>query len=495
MNLDLDLEELIHQATIDPNGFFCKRILQSTNEIWQAELMDAIADLDRARLGLPTIYNHELKTRFTVASMHGSGKTHFIAKVMHWYNFTRRGRIPCTAPKEKQLTHRTWPEFRKILNGAIPEYRQFIHVDKKHITWFQDEDWCAIAETAVAPENLAGYHDNNLLFLCEEANGINNNLYAVIEGALTTQNSILVLIGNPTKNVGEFFDSHMKDSVSKLYYKKQIKHSETSRIDPTWVKNMIRKYGRDSPVVKIRVFGEFSDSAPEQLLSVAWIKAAIERKLDDGSHPTWRITCDVAAGGIDDTVIIVSKMYASYVRVIKVLRFSFPTETAVADTREAVARVFTGYGCQAINNDDIVIDAVGVGDGAAAELVKAGYPVIRYKGGESSDNVLEWRNRRVQSYMCLRNALRDGHIVYEPDFIDDIDLDDYFDQMTSVLTKNDSEKLEDLQTKKEMLSLGIKSPDLGDATSMIYATQSPYYHGNTIIEGVGDFVANVDEQW
>jgi hypothetical protein len=167
----------------------------------------------------------------------------------------------------------------------------------------------------------------------------------------------------------------------------------------------------------------------------------------------------------------------------------------VADTREAVARVFDGYGCDAKNGDDIVLDAVGVGDGAGAELVKAGYPVIRYKGGESSDDVEEWRNRRVQSYMCFRNALRDGQIVYESDFIDDIDLDDYYAQCTSVLTKNDGEKIEDLETKKEMLARGAKSPDMGDASSMIFATQTPYFHGNNVIESVAELESNFGEEW
>lgn len=489
-----DTEAMIYLATVDPDSF-CENILNCPNEKWQSETMCAIADLDRVKFGLPTLFNHELKTRFTIASMHGSGKTHFIAKLMHWFNFTRKGRIPCTAPKEKQLTTRTWPEFRKILNKSIPEYRKLIKVDTKAITWFGDVDWCAIAETAVAPENLAGYHDDNLMFLCEEASGINNNLFSTIEGALTTQGAILVLIGNPTQNTGEFYDSHNKIGVKELYYTKQIKHHETSRISQDWVDSMIRKYGRSSPVVKIRVFGEFADSAPNQLLSVAWIERAIGQERNDGSHPTLRVICDVAAGGVDDTIIMVVKRFHTYDQVIKMLRFNFPQETAVADTREAVARVFDAYDGSAAKGDDIVIDCVGVGDGAGAELVKAHYPVIRYKGGEQADDPQEWRNRRVQSYICLRNALRDDELIYDSDFADDTDIDDYYAQAVSVLTKNDSEKLEDLETKKEMLARGEKSPDMTDCTSMLYATQTPHFHGSSTIETIGELESAHDEQW
>ena len=493
-NVRTSTEEMVYLATIDPD-MFCEKVLQCPNEIWQSECMNAIADLDRARFGLPTRFNHDLKTRFSIASMHGSGKTHFIAKLMHWYNFTRKGRIPCTAPKEKQLTTRTWPEFRKILNGAVDEYKSLIKCDAKTISWFGDVDWCAIAETAVAPENLAGYHDDNLLFLCEEASGINNNMFPTIEGALTTGGAILVLIGNPTQNTGEFYDSHNKPSTNELYYTKKIKHHETSRVSKKWVDNMIRKYGIDSPVVKIRVFGEFADAAPNQLLSSGWIEKAIGATRNDGSHFTYRIICDVAGGGVDDTIIMIVKRYMTYDHVIKMIRFNFPSETAVADTREAVAKVFDNNGCKASNGDDIVMDCVGVGDGAGAELVKAGYPVIRYKGGVSSDDPLEWRNRRVQSYMCLRNALRDGEIIYESDFADDTDIEDFYAQAVSVLTKNDAEKVEDLETKKEMLARGAKSPDMTDCNSMLYATQTPHHQTSNVIESVGDMESANHEQW
>lgn len=487
-------EELVYRCTVDPNVSFCEKILNSPNDIWQAEMMDAIADLDRARFGLPTKYNHDLKTRFTIAAMHGCGKTHFVAKVMHWYNFTRRGRIPCTAPKEKQLTTRTWPEFRKILSHAKDEYRSLINVDTKHIQWFNDVDWCAIVETASHPDNLAGYHDKNLLFICEETSGISQAMFPVIEGALTTEGALLIMIGNPTRNQGEFYDSHKKQSSAGLYYRKQIKHHETKRVSQKWVDDMTRKYGVNSPVVKIRVFGEFADSASNQLISVEWLYAAFERELNDGSHPQLRISCDVAAGGVDDTIIWVTEIYHTFTKVIKQLRFSFNADTAVADTRQACEDTFHAYGGDASQGDDIVIDSVGVGDGAGAELVKSEYNVIRYKGGEQSDDPKMWRNRRVQSYMVYRDAFRDGTICFEEGAIDVDDMDEFIAQHTSVLTKNADERLEDLETKKEMLARGEKSPDMADCGSQVFATQTPISYGSTETEVIGE-IESIHEEF
>ena len=167
--------DVVRRATFDPN-WFCKEILQCPNDPWQAEMMDALADLDRLRAGKEALYNPDALNRFTVRAFHGPGKTHYLAKLMHWWNFTRRGRVAVTAPKEKQLTTRVWPEFRKVLMGAIPEYKSLIKVDRTTITWCGDVDWCCIAESAAAPENLAGLHDDWILYLVEEASNTYTDL-------------------------------------------------------------------------------------------------------------------------------------------------------------------------------------------------------------------------------------------------------------------------------------------------------------------------------
>ena len=97
-SIDDVLRQVYNKSKQDPD-WFCNNVLQSPNDIWQAEMLHAIADLDRET----TLFNHEKKNRFTVRAFHGPGKTHFLAKLMHWWNFTRKGRVVATAPKEKQL--------------------------------------------------------------------------------------------------------------------------------------------------------------------------------------------------------------------------------------------------------------------------------------------------------------------------------------------------------------------------------------------------------
>lgn len=452
---------------------------------WQKELMEAIADVYRHKNGNPTRYNHEGKTMFTVRAMHGPGKTFTIAAVMHWFNCAFKGRIICTAPKEKQLATRLWPAFRKIAVRAGQHYAAPIKIDSTKITWFGDEDWCAIAETASQPENLAGYHDDYMLFVVDEASGVSEQMYPVIEGAISTGIIvILILIGNPTKNQGTFHASHCIPKVAKNYYQVHVALDKTTRVNKNWVRRMEDKYGRNSPVVKVRCYGEFADSDEAQLIPYAWLTEAYDREgVGEGMLPRLRITVDVADGGENFTVVTAAHIYGQYqVRVLKQRQFSFPASESPILAAHAAHAMWKDYKGNAANGDDIVADSLGVGAGTAGYLMELKLPVITYKGGESSDDVKQWRNRRTQSYIVMRDAHRERNIAYAEDFLEESDgvagdWDDFTAQMCSVRTLPGTERVEELETKKAMMARGIVSPDRADGIAMLFATQTPAVPG------------------
>lgn len=455
-------------------------------DIWQKELVEAVADVWRHKEGLPTKFNHDGLNKITVRAMHGPGKTFGVAGIMHLFNFVFAGTIVATAPKEKQLKTRLWPAFRKIHNRANDDYSSMIKVDSLKITWCDDEDWVAHGETASEPENLAGYHDEHLLFIVDEASGMKEEMFPVIEGAVSTGYIVIILlIGNPTKNIGTFHDSHMNPKIAKHWYPIHVDLNKTTRVSKQWVKEMEEKYGKDSPVVKVRCYGDFADLDENQLLPLQWLYDANEKEVvEDGSLYKLRISADIADGGIDSTVITVAHHYDTFMVVLKQLEFNFPPAESPILAAKKCMELFEAYDGRK-HEDDMVIDALGVGAGTAGYLIDKGYIVVAYRGGESSDDTAKWRNRRTQSYMVLRDAHRDGEIIYADDFTDD--WDGFTAQMCSIKTKEGTERVEDLMTKKEMKALGIKSPDKADSVAMQYATQSPTYgSGNSAIEVVGE---------
>jgi phage terminase large subunit len=495
----------------DPNGF-AREVLRIKPDPWQLDANEAIADYVRWSWGKPMKVqklgpNGEPKNFFTVSAMHGPGKTFWGGQVIHWFGFCmpEKPRIPCFAPKMEQLTTRLWPELRKIRNSADPVYHAFNDITATACIWAGDIDWVARAYTASSPENLAGLHHSVQLAFCDEATGIHEQFWPVIKSALSTIGvQILILISNPTKNVGEFAASHLKPNIAKHYYQIRITLDKAPRVSSKWVQMMREALGEDSPIFKIRVLGEFAQMGDRQLFAPQWLVDARNRALadnedgvvkfnhviGDGSRPKIRISVDVADGGLNKTVVTCMKHFSSVRFLMKQKQYSFPTAESPLLAAKAAIDMFYQYGGTIAkgSDDDIVVDGLGVGAGAAGRVMESKIPCIVYKGGAESDNPKMWRNRRVQSFMSARNDLRDGHVVFLPECMDKgevatddgdfIDPWDEFDsQMCQIQTRNEEsgDRLEDLMTKKEMVTNGIVSPDRADSYAMQYATQSPSF--------------------
>lgn len=464
----------IRKSRTDPSWFF-KNIMRIELDPWQLEVVEALADVWRKKNGLPTKYNHKGLNKITVRAMHGPGKTFGAACCAHWFGFCFRGKIPCTAPKEMQLLTRLWPEFRKVRRMAPQEYQMLMDVQASRVTWCGDPDWMMIAETASTPENLAGYHDEYLLFICEEASGIPEEMFPVIEGALSVGKMVcMIMIGNPTNNSGTFYMSHNVEKVAKNYYKMHVSLDKTNRAGlAEWVKEMEDKYGANSPVVKVRCYGEFADLDEGQLVPLGWLERMIgtDKELRKAEHPKLRVSVDVSDGGEDMSVITIARHYQSHIHVIHQSEYSFPPSEAPLMTADQAIQLFREYGGNTNKGDDFVVDSIGVGAGTAGYLMKKKMSVVQYRGGESSDDPNMWRNRRTQSYIMLRDLLRERRITVEENAIDD--WDSFVAQVCSIHTRPSTDKVDDIETKVQMKNRGVKSPDRADSIVMQFATSRP----------------------
>ena len=463
-------------------------------DIFQCDILEAVADVWRKRQGIPTRINHEGKPFITVRSGHGPGKTFTAGVVAHWFNTAFPGRIVCTAPKLQQLRTRVWGALRKIDARAEAWYRSTHVIHDTTVNWLraddrgrmqEDRNWTILAETATQPENMAGHHERFQLVIVEEATGVSEALWPVVFGALSSgEIQILLMISNPTKITGTFAASHLQKREEANYFRYHINLKNARRINRKWVESLERKYGKDSPIVAVRAHGEFPTADPDQLLPIEWIDRALNKDFTaDGSSPHFRISIDVADGGEDESILTVGQHFQSVRRIRKQRAFNFPSSESPIKCADEGERAWIEYGCSAGNGDFFIVDSLGVGAGTAGELMRRGYPVVTYKGGESSSNPEQWRNRRVQSYLVLRNDFRDGFIVFDDDFLEvtgggtDLkEMDDFMAQLCSVKTRHaQGERLEDLMTKKDMKDSGIASPDRADSLAMQYATQAPRF--------------------
>ena len=243
-----------------------------------------------------------LAERVTVRSGQGVGKTALEAVIALWFMTTRPfARVVATAPTRQQLHDVLWAEIEKwrsrspLLSTILKWTKTYVYMVGYEKRWF------AVARTATKPENMQGFHEDNMLFIVDEASGVAEPIMEAILGTLSGENNKLLMCGNPTQTSGTFYDSHMADRV--MYRTHKISSRDCPRTNKANIEAMERKYGKDSNFIRVRVDGEFPLQDDDVFLSMSM--------LDRSIHSDWALTkpvkidiaVDVARFGDDKTVI------------------------------------------------------------------------------------------------------------------------------------------------------------------------------------------------
>ena len=263
------------------------------------DIIGATPDKEQAKI-LQSVAQNQMTS---VRSGHGVGKSTVEAWVAIWFMVTRPfPKIPCTAPTQHQLFDILWAEISKWLrhNKAIAD--EIVWTKEKVYMKGYPEEWFAVARTASKPDALQGFHADNVLYIIDEASGVDDSIFEPVLGALSTPGAKLLMCGNPTQLSGFFYDSHNKNRSS--YSAHHIDGRKSSRVSQEFVQTIIRMYGEDSDVFRVRVAGDFPLQEDDIFIPLPLVENSImtefsPRKKPDSIH----IGCDVARFGDDRTVI------------------------------------------------------------------------------------------------------------------------------------------------------------------------------------------------
>ncbi len=424
-------------------AFFVKNILHAEPDDWQAETLQALADYPRV----------------AVRSGHGVGKTTLEAWALLWFLFTRPyPKIPCTAPTREQLHDILWAEAAKWLDRA-PALKPYFEWQKTKIVQKQyPERWFATARTSNKPENMAGFHEEHLLFIIDEASGVADNIFETIEGALTTFDAKLLMCGNPTKNSGVFHDAFFKDR--SLYWTKKVSCLDSPRVTPEYAERLKQKYHEDSDVYRVRALGEFPKAEPDTFISLDIVEAAAMRDIEpDGPL---QLGVDVARFGDDETVLAAG----IGLKLVYLKAYSKQDTMATAGNVIALAKdLMKEYGKPQCT---IKIDDDGVGGGVTdrlREIVKEEKLYIDivdcHNGGVPEDRE-HYENWGTEAWAHLRDLLQNEQI----ELVNDEDL---IGQLSTRKYRITSKGKIVLESKEDMKKRGLHSPDRADAVVLAYA--------------------------
>ena len=141
-----------------------------------------------------------------------------------------------------------------------------------------------------------------MLFIVDEASGVADPIMEAILGTLSGKNNKLLMCGNPTRTSGTFFDAFHKDCAMYKYH--TVSSADSPRTNKENIASLIRKYGKESNVVLVRVFGKFPKQEDDIFIPLPLIDNSIMTEYQPRDQPTIiHIGCDVARFGDDKTVI------------------------------------------------------------------------------------------------------------------------------------------------------------------------------------------------
>lgn len=239
----------------------------------------------------------------TVRSGHGIGKSAVEAWVVIWFMMTRPyPKIPCTAPTQHQLYDILWAEISKWKRNNPTLEKELIWTKEKIYLKGHQEEWFAVARTATTPDALQGFHAENVLYIIDEASGVKDAIFEPVLGALSTAGARLLMCGNPTQLQGFFYESHTKNRAA--YSAFHVDGRKSSRVSQEYVDRIIRMYGEDSNVFRVRVAGDFPLAEDDVFIPLYLVEKSIMTEFSPRKNPNiLRIGCDVARFGDDKTVI------------------------------------------------------------------------------------------------------------------------------------------------------------------------------------------------
>lgn len=448
----------------------------------QREILRALADPTRPRV--------------SVRSCHGIGKTAIASAAGLWHLYSFENSILITtAPTARQVTELIWREIRGHHGRS--------NLPGRCLTTKLElgDQWYAMGFSTDDPNKFQGFHPEggHIMVIVDEAAGVSEEIFTVMEGILTNQYAVLLLIGNPTTTSGKFYNTH--HVLREVYKTIAISALDSPNftgedipqairpklITPQWVKDREIEWGVDSPLYKSRVLGEFPDQADSALIALSWAEAAQKRFATDGvSAKTvvitqtntdgtvlWRpraiqepvvLGADIARRGSAESVVYIRK--GPYV-----LHFSAWRGADLMLTTGRILKLCLDYDVDIVN-----IDASGIGAGVAdrlrEQMVRSVNSVMV---GTVPNDKERFRYLRDEIYWGLRERLREGDIGPITD-------NKTLAQLTAIQYVFNSRGRIEIETKEEMAKRGLPSPDRADALALAFAPMN-FYVPNMVAGG------------
>lgn len=451
----LNEEEIIANC-IASRIYFAEVVLGVVLEDWQYDVLLAL---------------DEGETRISIRSGNGAGKTCLLAIIiLHYIIFRNDVKVPVTAPSSGQLQDGLIPETRKWMK-CLPDFlRCQIETTKDRIYRVDSPDENFVSFRTARKENpevLQGIHAKFVMCVVDEASGVPDSIYEAAQGTMSTPGSIFIMISNPTRLSGYFWKSHHRGKAGWRTF--HVTSFDTSRVDQAFVDQIERDYGKNSDQYRVKVLGEFPSREENTLIGNDVVRAAFRRDIvvSKGTRRVWGV--DVGRGG--DLSALVERAGSVFTKA-KTRNYT--------DTMQTVGWVKKEWDETPVElrPEAIYVDSIGIGAGVADRLRELGLPAIDVNVGETASMSDKYMRLRDELWWGLKNMFEGMTCsVMLPEDTPQHVYDLIESEVCAPLQKFTSSGKDAVESKQEMRSRGIASPNVADAMCLTLAYEGAIMAG------------------
>lgn len=420
--------------------------------------------------------------RTTVKSCHGIGKSYTAARIgLTFLSLHEDSIVITTAPTFRQVENIIWREWRSAAAKATVDLGN--PMKTKHEL---SEKWYALGVSADKDDNFQGYHAKHILVIVDEAAGVDSNILNVVEALLTSKNVRLLYIGNPTKSMGNFYNSFSSQYFNKISVSvfdtpnfkknkircindlKTLSYDEVLNmplvydelVTPLWAWQRLEEWGEENPAFQSRVCAKFPVEGEDVLINLYLVEESLLREWTKKEERAFYITrncigIDVARFGDDTTVFTTAK--SSEKNNVEVIDVDWHNGK---DTMITVGKAISLFKKHELDKktDSFCVDDTGVGGGVTDRLIELGYNVIPVNNASSSEKD-GYASIKAEIFWNLRILFRERKIKL-------INKGRLVGEIPTIRYEYTSRGDLSIVSKKNMKKMGFKSPDFVDSLAL-----------------------------
>jgi len=388
------------------------------------------------------------RIKVALVAPNGSGKTQRVVGVstLRWLHQHPRGRVIVTSADSRQIDSQLMPALNEH-RLAFPQWEFLARSIRTPSGGFMR------AFTTDDSSRAEGHHatlDSPLLIIIDEAKSVEEEIFRAFDRCSF---SVMLYISSPGLKAGRFYQA-FTDHRAQFLLTSQVGLADCPHISRARIDDVIATYGETAEYTKSTLYGEFMSQTEGGNFCFNF-----EEVSNLLSHPpATRLSraetsafCDFAAGR-DENVLAVRCGN-------KLLELEAWRES---NTTAAVGRFIMLFRRFRLEAPQIWGDNGGLGKPMVDMLSDAGWPINRFDFGAPSANKEAYVSRGTEIWMALARAVNRREVV----LLNDPTL---FSQLVTRKLAFDRRGRVKLESKEELDSRGLKSPDRADAVCGAFA--------------------------